>query len=75
MKVNGVNEGAVFAAQEMEAFKVEIIKEVRKEFQKMKQEIVEGKDTRVESSRGSVAPFAHVFLSTLSAVRTELSRR
>lgn len=28
----------------MEAFKVEIIKEVRKEFQKMKQEIIDGID-------------------------------
>lgn len=28
----------------MEAFKVEIIKEVRKEFQKMKQEIIDGMD-------------------------------
>lgn len=49
LKVNGVNEGAVFTAQEMEAFKVEIIKEVRKEFQKMKQEIVEA--VRTELSR------------------------
>lgn len=42
LKVNGVNDGASFTAQEMEAFKVEIIKEVRKEFQKMKQEIIDG---------------------------------
>ena len=49
LKVNGVNEGAVLTAQEMEAFKVEIIKEVRKEFQKMKQEIVEA--VRTELSR------------------------
>lgn len=46
LKVNGVNDGAVLTAQEMEAFKVEIIKEVRKEFQKMKQEIVEGNNVR-----------------------------
>lgn len=44
LKVNGVNDGSVLTAQEMEAFKAEIIKEVRKEFQKMKQEIVDGKD-------------------------------
>lgn len=41
LKVNGVNDGTSFTAQEMEAFKVEIIKEVRKEFQKMKQEIID----------------------------------
>ncbi|KAK0168894.1 hypothetical protein PV327_002654 [Microctonus hyperodae] len=41
LRVNGVNEGALLTAQEMEAFKVEIIKEVRKEFAKMKTEIVE----------------------------------
>lgn len=41
--MNGVNDGAVLTAQEMEAFKAEIIKEVRKEFQKMKQDIVDGK--------------------------------
>lgn len=44
LKVNGVNDGTSFTAQEMEAFKVEIIKEVRKEFQKMKQEIIDGTD-------------------------------
>lgn len=42
LKVNGVNDGTSLTAQEMEAFKVEIIKEVRKEFQKMKQEIIDG---------------------------------
>jgi len=42
LKVNGVNDGISLTAQEMEAFKVEIIKEVRKEFQKMKQEIIDG---------------------------------
>ena len=47
LKVNGVNDGAVLTAQEMEAFKAEIIKEVRKEFQKMKQEIVDGKNNEV----------------------------
>lgn len=36
----------MLTAQEMEAFKAEIIKEVRKEFQKMKQEIVDGKDIK-----------------------------
>lgn len=46
LKVNGVNDGAVLTAQEMEAFKAEIIKEVRKEFQKMKQEIVDGKNIK-----------------------------
>lgn len=44
LKVNGVNDGTSLTAQEMEAFKVEIIKEVRKEFQKMKQEIIDGMD-------------------------------
>lgn len=44
LKVNGVNDGTSFTAQDMEAFKVEIIKEVRKEFQKMKQEIIDGTD-------------------------------
>lgn len=39
----------MLTAQEMEAFKAEIIKEVRKEFQKMKQEIVDGKDIKNES--------------------------
>ncbi|CAD6201482.1 GSCOCG00000282001-RA-CDS [Cotesia congregata] len=42
LRVNGVNDGALLTAQEMEAFKAEIIKEVRKEFQKMKQEIIDG---------------------------------
>lgn len=42
LKVNGVNDGSSLTAQEMEAFKAEIIKEVRKEFQKMKQEIIDG---------------------------------
>lgn len=42
LKVNGVNDGSSLAAQELEAFKIEIIKEVRKEFQKMKQEIIDG---------------------------------
>ncbi|XP_044576435.1 protein enabled isoform X3 [Cotesia glomerata] len=41
LRVNGVNDGALLTAQEMEAFKAEIIKEVRKEFQKMKQEIID----------------------------------
>ncbi|XP_033330818.1 ENAH actin regulator enabled [Megalopta genalis] len=49
LKVNGVNDGAVLTVQEMEAFKAEIIKEVRKEFQKMKQEIVDA--VRAELSR------------------------
>ncbi|XP_053987227.1 protein enabled [Hylaeus volcanicus] len=49
LKVNGVNDGAVLTAQEMDAFKAEIIKEVRKEFQKMKQEIVDA--VRAELSR------------------------
>jgi len=31
----------------MEAFKAEIIKEVRKEFQKMKQEIIDGTDISI----------------------------
>ncbi|KOC68723.1 Protein enabled like protein [Habropoda laboriosa] len=44
LKVNGVNDGAALTAQELEAFKAEIIKEVRKEIQKMKQEIIDGKD-------------------------------
>lgn len=39
LKINGVNDGTSFMSQEMEAFKVELIKEVRKEFQKIKQEI------------------------------------
>lgn len=42
LKVNGVNDGVSLTAQEMEAFKAEIIKEMRKEFQKMKQEIIDG---------------------------------
>lgn len=42
LKVNGVNDGSSLTAQEMEAFKAEIIKEVRKEFQKMKQELIDG---------------------------------
>lgn len=45
LKVNGVSDGSVLTAQDMEAFKVELIKEVRKEFQKIKQEIVDGKMT------------------------------
>lgn len=42
LKVNGVNDGSSITAQEMEAFKAELMKEVRKEFQKIKQEIVDG---------------------------------
>lgn len=42
LKVNGVNEGSSITAQELEAFKAELMKEVRKEFQKIKQEIVDG---------------------------------
>ncbi|KZC11821.1 Protein enabled [Dufourea novaeangliae] len=58
LKVNGVNDGTVLTVQEMEAFKAEIIKEVRKEFQKMKQELVDGsegvRDRRVsQDPRGS----------------------
>lgn len=49
LKVNGVNDGSSLTAQEMEAFKAEIIKEVRKEFQKMKQEIIDA--VRTELSR------------------------
>ncbi|XP_066595031.1 protein enabled isoform X2 [Prorops nasuta] len=49
LKVNGVNDGTPLTAQEMEAFKAEIIKEVRKEFQKMKVEIVDA--VRSELSR------------------------
>lgn len=41
----------MLTAQEMEAFKAEIIKEVRKEFQKMKQEIVDGKDIKNDRDR------------------------
>lgn len=47
LKVNGVNDGTSLTAQEMEAFKVEIIKEVRKEFQKMKQEIIDAVRTEL----------------------------
>lgn len=43
LKVNGVGDGSSFSAQEIEAFKAEIIKEVRREFQKMKQELMDGK--------------------------------
>lgn len=50
LKVNGVNDGTSLTAQEMEAFKVEIIKEVRKEFQKMKQEIIDGMDTYITAT-------------------------
>lgn len=42
LKINGVNDGFPFTSQDVEAFKAEIIKEVRKEFQKMKTEILEG---------------------------------
>lgn len=42
LKVNGVSDGSSFTAQEMESFKAELMKEVRKEFQKIKQEIIEG---------------------------------
>lgn len=60
LKVNGVNDGAVLTAQEMEAFKAEIIKEVRKEFQKMKQEIVDGKD-EWQLNETALSQFAHAF--------------
>lgn len=49
LKVNGVSEGSLFTAQEMEAFKSDLIKEVRKEFQKMKQEIVDGMNNYFEN--------------------------
>lgn len=79
LKVNGVNDGAVLTVQEMEAFKAEIIKEVRKEFQKMKQEIVDGNDSSIkcvnvfENSLCILLFFPPLFI--LSAVRAELSRR
>lgn len=47
LKVNGVNDGVSLTAQEMEAFKAEIIKEMRKEFQKMKQEIIDAVRTEL----------------------------
>lgn len=49
LKVNGVNDGSSLTVQEMEAFKAEIIKEVRKEFQKMKQEIIDGTNALLQS--------------------------
>lgn len=42
LKVNGIAEGSFVNAQEMECFKNDILKEMRKELQKIKQEVIEG---------------------------------
>lgn len=66
LKVNGVNEGLPLSAQEMEAFKAEIIKDVRREFQKMKQEIVEGLFKMMFSIGPTFSPF--FFISGRKAI-------
>lgn len=42
LKVNGVSEGSFLTSQEMEAFKSDLMKDIRKELQKIKLELIDG---------------------------------
>ncbi|RLU23461.1 hypothetical protein DMN91_003665 [Ooceraea biroi] len=72
LKVNGVNDGTSLTAQEMEAFKAEIIKEVRKEFQKMKQEII---DDNGRSSQGKLLALKLMSESDQSDLQSTLGHK
>lgn len=82
LKVNGVNDGSSLTAQEMEAFKAEIIKEMRKEFQKLKQEIIDGtyrahaNSTLVRDTNDMRMLMFHTRrFRVFPVVRTELNKR